>query len=91
VKFGPAPLNESVGAIVAHALRIDGLVLKKGDVIDAAHVRALEAAGVREIVVAQMEEGDVSRWVSQNEFRKKRPNPYSTLVKRWNRPCMMSC
>ncbi len=60
MKFGPAPLNESIGAIVAHALRIDGLVLKKGDVIDAAHVRALEAAGVREIVVAQMEEGDVS-------------------------------
>ena len=60
MKFGPAPLNESVGAIVAHAVRIEGLVLKKGEIVEAAHVRSLEAAGVREIVVAQLEEGDVS-------------------------------
>ena len=60
MKFGPAPLNESIGAIVAHAVRIEGLVLKKGEIVEAAHVRALEAAGVRKIVVAQLEDGDVS-------------------------------
>lgn len=60
MKFGSAPLNESIGAIVAHAVRIEGLVLKKGEIVEAVHVHALEKAGVREIVVAQMEEGDAS-------------------------------
>ena len=59
MKFGPVAVRESVGAIVAHAVRIGGLVLKKGEIVEAAHVRVLEAAGVREIVVAQLEEGDV--------------------------------
>ena len=46
MKFGPAPLNESIGAIVAHAVRIDGLVLKKGEIVEAAHV-PLEGSDIR--------------------------------------------
>ena len=44
MKFGPAPLDDALGAIVAHGLRIEGLSLKKGDVVSADHVARLRAA-----------------------------------------------
>jgi molybdenum cofactor cytidylyltransferase len=59
MKFGPAPLDDALGAIVAHGLRIEGLSLKKGDVVSADHVARLRAAGVAQIVVARLEAGDV--------------------------------
>jgi molybdenum cofactor cytidylyltransferase len=59
VKFGPVPVSESIGGIVAHAVRRDGFVLKKGDVVRPAHVEALRRIGVDDIVVAQLEAGDV--------------------------------
>jgi molybdenum cofactor cytidylyltransferase len=59
LKFGPVAVEASLGGIVAHAVRRDGLVLKKGDVVGQDHIAALRAAGVGEIVVAQLEPGDV--------------------------------
>lgn len=59
MKFGPVPLAQSVGGIVAHSVRFDGFVLKKGETVNAAHVEKLSAAGVSDIVVAQLEAGDV--------------------------------
>jgi len=32
--FGPTPLEEAKGAILAHSLRLTGKVLKKGTVLD---------------------------------------------------------
>ena len=43
-----------------HSIRKSGLVLKKGTLIGAAEIGALEAAGIAEIVVARIEPGDVS-------------------------------
>ena len=43
-----------------HSIRQGDLVLKKGTLIGPAEVAALEAAGVKEIVVARLEPGDVS-------------------------------
>ena len=59
MKFGPVALAQSIGGIVAHAVRHDGLVLKKGDIVRADHLPLLEAAGVSEIVVAQLDDGDI--------------------------------
>ncbi|MFN3891819.1 MAG: molybdopterin-binding protein [Beijerinckiaceae bacterium] len=59
MKFGPVPIADSLGAIVAHSLRRDGFVLKKGETVTGAHVETLAAAGVSEIVVARLEAGDV--------------------------------
>ena len=59
MRFGPVALAQSIGGIVAHAVRHDGLVLKKGDVVRAEHLPLLEAAGLRDIVVAPLEDGDV--------------------------------
>ncbi|WP_245424103.1 molybdopterin-binding protein [Methylovirgula sp. 4M-Z18] len=59
MKFGPVPTLASSGAILAHAVRHEALTLKKGHIISAADIAALEAAQVAEVVVAQLEPGDV--------------------------------
>jgi molybdenum cofactor cytidylyltransferase len=57
--FGPTPLEEAKGAILAHSLRLPGKVLKKGSVLDEAAVAALREAGRRDVVTARLEAGDV--------------------------------
>jgi molybdenum cofactor cytidylyltransferase len=59
MKFGPVPVVEALGGVVAHAVRSGGLVLKKGTLIGAAEVAALQAAGVGTVTVALVEPGDV--------------------------------
>lgn len=59
MKFGSVPIADSLGGVVAHAVRHDGLTLKKGEVVDAARLGAMRTAGVAEVVVAQLEPGDV--------------------------------
>ena len=59
MKFGPLPVHEAEGAILAHSLAAPGLVLKKGTRLTAEHLRGLDAAGVREVVTAVLEPGDV--------------------------------
>ncbi len=58
--FGPTPVREAEGAILAHTMRLEGRVLKKGTVLDAASVAALQTAGYAEIIAARLEEGDVT-------------------------------
>jgi len=60
MKFGAVPVSEAVGATAVHSIRQGDLVLKKGTLIRAEEVAALQAAGVKEIVVARLEPGDVS-------------------------------
>ncbi|ETR75730.1 4-diphosphocytidyl-2C-methyl-D-erythritol kinase [Afipia sp. P52-10] len=60
MKFGAMKPSEAIGGVTVHSIRQNGLVLKKGTVIGAAEVDALTAAGVVEIVVAQLEPDDIS-------------------------------
>lgn len=60
MKFGPRRPAEAIGGVAVHSLRQNGLLLKKGTVIGTAEAAALEQAGVPEIVVVQLEPGDVS-------------------------------
>ena len=64
MRFGPVPVGEAAGAVAAHgvqALGEDGqaIVLRKGDTVTAQHAEALRRAGVRCVVVARLEPGDV--------------------------------
>ncbi|WP_341987585.1 molybdopterin-binding/glycosyltransferase family 2 protein [Azorhizobium sp. AG788] len=59
MKFGPVPLGAAEGAIAAHSIRSEGLVIKKGTRLGAIEIAALATAGVREVVVAQLEAGDI--------------------------------
>src|SRR4051794_25335699 len=60
MKFGPASPAEAVGGVTVHTLRHGSLVLKKGTTIGPAEVDALNKAGVNEIVVVRLEQGDIS-------------------------------
>jgi molybdenum cofactor cytidylyltransferase len=59
VKFGPVPVQEAEGAISVHSVRTVERLVKKGTRIGSAEVAALERAGIKEIVVARLEDGDV--------------------------------
>lgn len=59
MKFGPVLVTEALGGIVAHAVKSDGLILKKGTRLGPQEIAALTQAGVAEIVVARLEEGDL--------------------------------
>ncbi len=64
MKFGPASPMEAIGGVTVHTLRQGSLVLKKGTTIGPAEIEALTRAGVKEIVVVRLEEGDVSEDVA---------------------------
>lgn len=59
MRFGPVPVEASLGGIVAHSVRRGEFVLKKGETIAPAHLMALAAAGVAEITVALLEPDDL--------------------------------
>lgn len=60
MKFGAVLLENSEGAIVAHAIKCNGLTLKKGDIVRAEHISRLHDAGISQIVVAMLEPGDIT-------------------------------
>jgi molybdenum cofactor cytidylyltransferase len=60
MKFGAVAPKDALGATAVHTIRQGTLVLKKGTLIGAAEVAALEAAGIKDVVVARLEAGDVS-------------------------------
>jgi molybdenum cofactor cytidylyltransferase len=60
MKFGAVPVADALGATAVHSIRQGELTLKKGTKITPKEVAALQAAGVKEIVVARLEPGDVS-------------------------------
>ena len=64
MKFGPASPADAIGGVTVHTLRQGSLVLKKGTTIGPAEVEALDKAGVKEVVVVRLEEGDVSEDVA---------------------------
>jgi molybdenum cofactor cytidylyltransferase len=60
MRFGPVPIEEAAGAVLAHTLRAPAGVFKKGRVLDGAAVAALRDAGYREVLAARLEPGDVA-------------------------------
>jgi molybdenum cofactor cytidylyltransferase len=59
VKFGPVPVAEAEGAILAHSVRQGAVIIRKGRVLDADDVRQLESAGIAEVTVARLTDDDV--------------------------------
>ena len=57
--FGPVATAEALGAVLAHTQRLPSRVLRKGTMLDADALAALEAAGIDEVVAARLEPGDV--------------------------------
>jgi molybdenum cofactor cytidylyltransferase len=59
MKFGPVPLDQALGAILAHSVAIQGGRLRKGRVLTEQDLETLRAAGVTTPTVARLEPGDI--------------------------------
>ncbi len=70
MKFGPASPADALGGVTVHTLRQGSLVLKKGTTIGAAEIEALTRAGVGEVVVVRLEDGDVSEDIAAASIAK---------------------
>lgn len=59
MRFGPVPLSQAAGAILAHSELLGTGRLRKGTVLGPAEVERLAAAGLAEVTVAHLDPGDV--------------------------------
>jgi molybdenum cofactor cytidylyltransferase len=59
MKFGPVPIAEAEGAILAHGVAAGPVNFRKGRVLAAADIEALREAKVATVMVARLEDGDV--------------------------------
>ena len=60
MKFGVMPLEEAEGAFLAHSVRAEDVVLKKGRVLDAGDIDRLRKAGVLHVTAARLSPDDVT-------------------------------
>ncbi|MDP6175918.1 MAG: 4-diphosphocytidyl-2C-methyl-D-erythritol kinase, partial [Rhodospirillales bacterium] len=59
MKFGPLPLSQAEGSILAHTTRVPGRVIKKGRLLDADDLAEMQEAGLKSLIVARLEEDDL--------------------------------
>jgi len=59
MKFGPVPLTEAEGAVLAHSMQVGDGCLCKGQALDAEHVAAIQSQGIDDVIVARLDAGDV--------------------------------
>jgi molybdenum cofactor cytidylyltransferase len=64
MKLGARPAGEAVGTTLVHTTRAGERVLKKGRVLDAADVAALAAAGIADVICAELEPGELAEDVA---------------------------
>jgi molybdenum cofactor cytidylyltransferase len=60
MKFGPVPTAQALGAVLAHSVAVAEGRLRKGQVLDDSNIDALQDAGIAEVIVAALEQGDVN-------------------------------
>lgn len=59
MEFGPVPLDDAKGGILAHSIRAGDKLLKKGRVLTAGDIAALHEAGVKSITIARLAPDDL--------------------------------
>ncbi|KGF71237.1 4-diphosphocytidyl-2C-methyl-D-erythritol kinase [Hoeflea sp. BAL378] len=59
MRFGPVPLAQAEGALLAHSLSVGTLRLKKGHALNATDLMLLAQSGISEVIAARLEGDDV--------------------------------
>ncbi|MBK0326815.1 molybdopterin-binding protein [Rhodobacteraceae bacterium F11138] len=59
MKFGPVPVAEAAGTILAHSLKVGGTRIRKGQMLDDRLVAMIQASGVTRVTVARLAPGDL--------------------------------
>ncbi len=60
MEFGPRPVREAVGCVLAHSARVTKQTFKKGRVLSRDDTEALLDAGIDTVTVANLSENDIS-------------------------------
>ena len=60
MQFGPVPVHQALGAILAHSVPLPHGRLRKGKVLDAADLADLGAAGLEMVTVARLDPADMA-------------------------------
>lgn len=60
MKFGPVPVEDALGAILAHSVQAGATHLRKGSVLDEDDLAKLGAAGITVVTVARLDPGDIA-------------------------------
>lgn len=58
MKFGPVPVTEAEGAILAHSVSVAGKRMRKGAWLSSDDVAGFQAEGITEVIVARLDAGD---------------------------------
>ncbi len=75
MKFGPVPLDEARGAIMAHSQRVGDRMIRKGSVLDDDALAALREAGREDVIVARLEPGDVPEDIAADRLAQPLVSP----------------
>ena len=59
MRFGAVPVADAEGAVLAHSLEFAANKLRKGRVLAAADIAAMQAAGLAEVIVARLDASDL--------------------------------
>ncbi|MDX2484059.1 MAG: molybdopterin-binding protein [Pseudodonghicola sp.] len=59
MRFGPVPVSEAEGAILAHSVKLEKVRLRKGLKLEAQHLDQIRSGGVDEVIVARLDPGDL--------------------------------
>lgn len=87
MRFGTFSLDDATGAVLAHSMRGEGYVLKKGTVLDAENLARLRDAGIREVVAAKRDEDDVPEDVAADRIAKAACGPGLTVDRAFTGRC----
>jgi molybdenum cofactor cytidylyltransferase len=79
MKFGRVPLQEAMGAILAHGVAAAGVAFKKGRTLTSADIDALARAGVGDVMIARLESGDVAEDEAARRIGEAARGPHTTL------------
>jgi molybdenum cofactor cytidylyltransferase len=79
MKFGLFPVGEALGGVVAHTVRQDDFVLKKGVVLSPGHIEAMRRIGIEAITVALMEPSDLTENEAAGRIAKVLAGAYVTV------------
>lgn len=59
MKFGRFPVEQCLGAVLAHSLKLPDFTIKKGTVLGAKDIGKIAACGVADLIVARLDDDDV--------------------------------
>jgi molybdenum cofactor cytidylyltransferase len=75
MKFGPVPIEEARGAIMAHSQRVGERMIRKGSVLDEGAIVAMRESGRTEVIVARLEPGDVPEDIAADRLAQPLVSP----------------